>query len=303
MIETRSMTRRFGGDTAVDRLDLSVGGRGLVGLLGPNGAGKTTTLRLLTGFLGLTDGSAVVCGFDVVEQPLEVRARVGYQPETPPLYPELQVGEYLSYVAEIRGVARAARWRRVGEVLERTGLVGWERRRIRDLSKGYRQRVALAQAIVHEPPLVLLDEPTAGLDPVQLVSIRALVRELAADRLVVFSTHLLPEVEQLCDRVLVLARGRLVGDGTVSELAAQAGLEAWVELQLEPGGPDVSVALAALPGLRHLTPLGDGRYRLWGVSAAAVAAHAVGAGWTVASVAPRAPTLEEAFLRLVGGDA
>ena len=297
------MTRRFGGDTAVDRLDLSVAGRGLVGLLGPNGAGKTTTLRLLTGFLGLTEGSALVCGFDVVEQPLEVRARVGYQPETPPLYPELQVGEYLRYVAEIRGVQRATRLSRVGEALERTGLVGWERRRIRDLSKGYRQRVALAQAIVHAPPLVLLDEPTAGLDPVQLVSIRALIRELAADRLVVFSTHLLPEVAQLCDRVLVLARGRLVGDGTVSELAARAGLERALELGLRPGGPDASVALAALPGLRAVTPLGEGRYRLVGVAAVDVVALAVAAGWAIESLIPREPTLEEAFLRLVGGDA
>jgi ABC-2 type transport system ATP-binding protein len=302
MIETRSMTRRFGGDAAVDRLDLSIAGHGLVGLLGPNGAGKTTTLRLLTGFLGLTDGSAVVCGFDVVDQPLEVRARVGYQPETPPLYPELQVGEYLRFVAEIRGIGRAERLRRVGEVLERTGLVGWERRRIADLSKGYRQRVALAQAIVHAPPLVLLDEPTAGLDPVQLVSIRALIRELAADRLVVFSTHLLPEVEQLCDRVLVLSRGRLVGDGTVAELAALAGLEPWLELGLQPGGPDVSTALAALPGLRSVSPLGNGRYRLQGVSASAVVALAVGAGWEVASLIPCEPTLEGAFLRLVGGE-
>jgi ABC-2 type transport system ATP-binding protein len=301
MIEVRELTRRYGPVVAVDRLTFAVDS-GVVGFLGPNGAGKTTTLRMLTGALSITSGTAIVAGFDVFEDPLEVKARVGSLPETPPLYPELTIGEYLSFVAKMRGVPRTRRLSRVGEVMERVGLRGWERRRLGGLSKGYRQRVGLAQAIVHDPPLLLLDEPTTGLDPAQLVSVRALIRELAADRVVVLSTHVLSEVEALCERVLLLHRGRLVGDGTVDSLAAGVGAGPWVELLLDEATEPPAAALAALPcvtSVRMLEPL---RVRIEGPPEVepAVAALAGARGWRVRRLVRHQPRLEEVFLALAG---
>jgi ABC-2 type transport system ATP-binding protein len=304
MIETRELTRRFGRVLAVDRMSWSVRRPGIVGLLGPNGAGKTTTMRMLTGFLPMTSGTAVVAGHDVFEAPLEVKARVGYLPETPPLYPALTVGEYLSFVAEIRGVERGRRAARVGEVLESTGLTGWERRRLADLSKGYRQRVGLAQALVHQPRLLILDEPTSGLDPAQQVEVRALVRAIAVDRTVVLSTHVLGEVEALCERVTVVHQGRIVGDGTVPELATQAGVGPWLELHLDaPVEDDLSPDLAALPEVAAVTCTGPGRYRLEGGEDAdpAVSRLAAARGWTLRALTRKAPGLEQVFLRIVAG--
>jgi ABC-2 type transport system ATP-binding protein len=301
MIELHELTRRFGQVVAVDRLTVSVGDRGLVGFLGPNGAGKTTTMRMITGFLPATSGRAVVAGFDVFEAPHEVKARVGYLPETPPLYPDLTVGEYLRFVAEIRGVPRADRLARVGAALDEVGLTGWERRRIGDLSKGYRQRVGLAQAIVHRPRLLILDEPTAGLDPAQVVSVRALIRSLAAERAVVLSTHVLAEIERLCDRILLLSRGRLVGDGSVDALAETVGRGPWVELGVDDLEIDLCAALAALPEVREVERAGPGSYRLRGPESVepAVAAAAGAHGWRVRRLVRHRPELEAVFLALI----
>jgi ABC-2 type transport system ATP-binding protein len=308
MIEARGLTKRFGSIVAVQGVDLSVGAKGIVGFLGPNGAGKTTTMRMLTGFLPMNEGSAVVCGFDVFEDPLAVKARVGYLPETPPLYPELSVGEYLTFTAEIRGVPRAVRLARVGDAMERVGLRGFERRLLGSLSKGYRQRVGLAQAIVHDPPLLILDEPTSGLDPAQLVGVRALVKELAADRVVVLSTHILQEVDALCDRVVIIHRGRIVGDGTVTALADAAGAGAWTELVLASADNDAAGRLAGLPEITSVEALasdgGRKRYRLRGGSGHAVAVSALAAarGWPIEALVPHRASLEEVFLALVGSE-
>ncbi|MEQ1504961.1 MAG: ABC transporter ATP-binding protein [Myxococcota bacterium] len=302
MIETRELTRTFGGVVAVDRVTTTVADRGLVGFLGPNGAGKTTTMRMLTGFLPATSGDAIVAGFDVFDQPLEVRARVGYLPEHPPLYPELTVGEYLSFVAEIRGVPRGVRLARVGEVMARVGLTGWERRRLATLSKGYRQRVGLAQAIVHDPRLVILDEPTAGLDPAQVVSVRRLIRELAADRTVLVSTHVLAEIEVLCDRILLLHRGRLVGDGTVDALADTVGRGPWVELAVDAPDGDLSAAIARLPEVAAVERIEARRYRIRGGAEVepALARAAAGWGWGVRTIVRHRASLEAVFLALIG---
>ena len=301
MIEARGLTKRFGQVLAVDSVDLSVKDRGIVGFLGPNGAGKTTTMRLLTGYLPATDGTAVVAGFDVFEEPLQVKARVGYLPERPPLYPELSVGEYLRFVAEIRGVPRARRLSRVGEVMERVGLRGMERRLLEVLSKGYRQRVGLAQALIHDPPLLILDEPTSGLDPAQLVGIRRLVQELAEDRVVLLSTHVLAEVEILCDRVVLIHRGRIVGDGTVASLAADVGAGPWLELDAD-GADEAEAHLARLPAVTEVHPLGGGRYKLRGSAelAPGVASLAAERGWRVRALQHHRASLEEVFLSLVG---
>ncbi|MCB9688479.1 MAG: ABC transporter ATP-binding protein [Alphaproteobacteria bacterium] len=302
MIETRELTRRFGGVDAVEGLTMSVRDRGVVGFLGPNGAGKTTTMRMLTGFLAPTSGSARVAGFDVTDQPLEVKARVGYLPETPPLYPDLTVGEFLLFVAELRGVGRSIRAARVGRTLEQVGLRGWEKRRLGGLSKGYRQRVGLAQALVHDPALLVLDEPTSGLDPAQVVGVRELIRGLAEERTVVLSTHVLAEVEASCERVLLLHRGRLVGDGTVDELAERTGTGGRVELSLDDETEDLRGPLAALPEVDQVERTGPSSYRLRGGTSLepALAAWAVGTGRRVRCVVRRPASLEAVFLALVG---
>lgn len=306
MIEARGLTKRYGQFTAVDGIDLDIAGPGVVGFLGPNGAGKTTTMRMLTGYLPMTDGVAKVAGFDVFDQPMQVKARVGYLPETPPLYPELTVGEYLAFVADIRGIQRSKRLRRVADVMDLVGLKEMERRVTGALSKGYRQRVGLAQALLHDPPVLILDEPTSGLDPAQLVGIRRLVKELAEDRVVVLSTHILQEVEALCDRVLLINRGKLAGDGTVESLASSIGAGSWVYFEAVGPGDDATAKLAALDSVSAVRILSEDSsprvaFRLEGTSQLVndVAGLAKAEGWEIFSLAPRAASLEEVFLALV----
>ena len=225
MIEARNLSKRYGDVVAVDDVSFQVERGEVVGFLGPNGAGKTTTMRMLTGFLPPSDGSARVAGHDIFEEPLAARRAVGYLPETPPLYPEMLVERYVDYVARLKDVPRAERTAKVGRALERCGLADVSRRVIGTLSKGYRQRVGLAQAIVHEPPVLILDEPTVGLDPVQIAEIRDLIRDLAggdgdARHTVILSTHILPEVEAICRRVVMISAGRKTVDAPLAELTA-----------------------------------------------------------------------------------
>src|SRR5262245_7221590 len=223
MIEATNLSKRYGDIIPVDGVSFSVERGEVVGFLGPNGAGKTTTMRMLTGFLPPTDGTARICGHDIFEEPLEARRAIGYLPETPPLYPEMTVSSYVDYVARIKDVPRRERRVKVERALERCGLAEVARRVIGTLSKGYRQRVGLAQAIVHEPPVLILDEPTIGLDPIQIGEIRALIAALAggdgdARHTVILSTHILPEVEAICRRVVMINAGRKTIDAPLDEL-------------------------------------------------------------------------------------
>jgi ABC-2 type transport system ATP-binding protein len=222
MIEAKGLSKRYGDFVAVEDVSFEIGSGEVVGFLGPNGAGKTTTMRMLTGFLPPTDGSATIAGHDVFAEPQAARRAVGYLPETPPLYPEMDVRGYLKYVATIQDVPRARRTEAVDRALERCGLADVDRRLIGALSKGYRQRVGLAGAIVHTPPVLILDEPTVGLDPIQIQEIRALIKELggAGDHAVILSTHILAEVEAICDRVILIHRGHKVEDAPLAELTA-----------------------------------------------------------------------------------
>jgi ABC-2 type transport system ATP-binding protein len=226
VIEARGLSKRYADIVAVDDVSFTVERGEVVGFLGPNGAGKTTTMRMLTGFLPPTDGSASIAGHDIFEEPLAARRAVGYLPETPPLYPEMSVRSYLDYVARIKDVARAKRRGAVDSALERCGLTDVTRQVIGTLSKGYRQRVGLAQAIVHDPAVLILDEPTVGLDPLQVREIRALIAGLAApeqgdaQHTVILSTHILPEVEAICKRVILINEGRKVVDAPLAELTA-----------------------------------------------------------------------------------
>jgi ABC-2 type transport system ATP-binding protein len=221
MIKVEGLTKRYARNVAVDHISFEVEKGQIVGFLGPNGAGKTTTMRMLTCFMPPTEGSATVAGFDVRENPMEVKRRIGYLPETPPVYPEMEVIEYLDFVGRIKGVPKANLRSRIDEVMQKTAISDVRNKEIGKLSKGYRQRVGLAQAIVHNPDVLILDEPTSGLDPHQIIETRDLIKGLAGDHTIILSTHILPEVEATCQRVMIINRGKLVATDTMENLSSR----------------------------------------------------------------------------------
>ena len=221
MIEVQHITKRYGRVTAVDDVSFRVERGEILGFLGPNGAGKTTTMRILTGYMPASEGRATVAGYDVFDKPIEAKRRTGYLPETPPLYPDMTVREYLDFVGRIKGVPGKERAERVRTVMARTHVADMADRHCAKLSKGYRQRVGLAQALIHNPEVLILDEPTAGLDPKQIIETRDLIRSLAGDHTIVLSTHILPEVAQTCQRVVIINKGRVVAVDTPDNLTAQ----------------------------------------------------------------------------------
>jgi len=312
MISAQGITKRYGSLLAVDNVGFEVGTGDVIGFIGPNGAGKSTTMRILTGYLPASEGRAVVAGHDVFEDPMAVRRAVGYLPETPPLYKELTVGDYLHFVADIREVPRREISRRVGAVMEQVGLSGWEARILGSLSKGYRQRVGLAQAVIHDPRVLILDEPTSGLDPGQVAGIREFIQNLASDRTVILSTHILAEVERLCPRVIMIAKGRIVADGEMDAVRMQAGggIRYRVELSASDTAPEaMATALGALAPVERVRPVGEvSGFRAFELRAGddprtAVAALATEQGWGVRAMEKVVPRLEEAFLSITGTEA
>jgi len=253
MIEVQHLTKVYGSLTAVDDISFRVEPGEILGFLGPNGAGKTTTMRVLTGYIPATEGKAIVAGFDVFEQPIEAKRRTGYLPETPPLYPEMTVREYLTFVARINGVSSNDRQRLVGSSMERTRVSHIADRHCGKLSKGYRQRVGLAQAIMHNPDVLILDEPTAGLDPKQIIETRELIKSLAGDHTVILSTHILPEVSQTCQRIVIINRGRVVAEDKPDNLIARLQGAETVSLQIDAGSADPTSALLAVDGVTRVT--------------------------------------------------
>src|SRR5437868_2673957 len=222
MIRVQEITKKYARNTAVDHISFEVQKGEIVGFLGPNGAGKTTTMRMLTCFLPPSFGTATVAGFDILEKPLEVKKRIGYLPESPPLYPEMETADYLSFVGKLKGLSRSELAKRIAYVCDRCAIGDVRSKVLGKLSKGYRQRVGLAQAIIHNPDVLILDEPTAGLDPKQINETRDLIRGLAGDHTIVLSTHILPEVEQTCEQVIIINRGSLVATDTVQNLQSRA---------------------------------------------------------------------------------
>jgi len=225
MIEVRQLTKRYGDLVAIQDVSFTAETGQILGFLGPNGAGKTTTMRIITGYMPATSGTVKVAGYDVFEQSYEVRRRIGYLPETPPLYNDMTVLAYLEFVGRIKGMANAELRPAIERVVERCGLQGVTRRVLGHLSKGYRQRVGLAQALINDPAVLVLDEPTIGLDPGQIIEIRALIRELAGARTVILSTHILPEVTQLCQKVVIINEGRIAVEAMLDELTRGSSLE------------------------------------------------------------------------------
>src|SRR5580765_3682097 len=252
MIKVQGLTKRYARNVAVDHLSFEVEKGQIVGFLGPNGAGKTTTMRMLTCFMPPTEGTAEVAGFDVRENPMEVKRRIGYLPETPPVYPEMEVIEYLDFVGRIKGVPKANLRSRIDEVMQKTAIADVRNKEIGKLSKGYRQRVGLAQAIVHNPEVLILDEPTSGLDPHQIIETRQLIRGLAGDHTIILSTHILPEVSQTCQRVVIINRGKVVAVDTPDNLTARLRGSETMYLQVDAQGADVASVLQRVTGVTRV---------------------------------------------------
>src|ERR1700686_2149826 len=316
MITVKELTKRYARNIAVDHISFQVEKGQIVGFLGPNGAGKTTTMRMLTGFLSPTSGSATVAGYDFLEQPLEVKRRIGYLPETPPLYPEMETGEYLTFVGRLKGLSGTELRKRDDYVSERCAVADVKNKLLGKLSKGYRQRVGLAQAIIHNPDVLILDEPTAGLDPKQINETRDLIKSLAGDHTIILSTHILPEVSQTCEVVIIINKGRVVATDSVSNLQGRA--RSGESVLLEIGGRNGSVDPAAVQrklelvaGVTRVAFKEDGQRRavfevegkkdrsLRGDLARAV----VESGWDLNELRAASMSLEEVFLQLTGEEA
>jgi ABC-2 type transport system ATP-binding protein len=252
MIKVRDLRKFYGSFEALKGISFTVGNGEIVGFLGPNGAGKTTTMKILTGYISATSGWFGVAGFDGFDQSLDVRRNIGYLPENAPLYPDMGIVEYLGFVCQIRRIPSAKRKARIEQMVETVGLTSMIKKNIGELSKGYRQRVGLAQALIHEPPVLILDEPTSGLDPNQIVEIRKLIRDLGRERTIILSTHNLPEVQMTCSRMIIIANGVKVADGTAEEIQRQhADSQHWL-VSYRPGAESVESITAALSGVPNV---------------------------------------------------
>jgi ABC-2 type transport system ATP-binding protein len=306
VIEVQGLTKHYGRVTAVDDVSFRVERGEILGFLGPNGAGKTTTMRILTGYMPASSGRAIIAGYDIFEQPIEAKRRTGYLPETPPLYPEMTVREYLTFVAKINGVPRAERRRRIDQTMERTRVADMADRHCSKLSKGYRQRVGLAQAILHNPEVLILDEPTAGLDPKQILETRELIRGLSGDHTVILSTHILPEVSQTCQRVVIINKGRVVAVDTPDNLTGRLRGAETMYVQVDSQGTDAAPTLQAVPGVTRVdvadTSNGVRGYEVESARGLDVrrdlASAVVAAGWGLLELRPLRMSLEQVFLQL-----
>jgi ABC-2 type transport system ATP-binding protein len=307
VIQVDNLTKDYGTVRAVDNISFEVNRGEILGFLGPNGAGKTTTMRVLTGFLPATSGTAKVAGFDVFEQSMEVRKRIGYLPENPPLYQEMAVQGFLEFVAKIKGVPSSKRRQAVNHVLEKCNIADHRDMLIRKLSRGYRQRVGLAQALVHDPEVIILDEPTVGLDPKQIIEVRHLIKSLAGTHTIILSTHILPEVSMTCDRVVIINEGRIAAINTPENLTVQlkGGEVVRLEVKADPDG--LRNALNGIEGLRKIeTQFRDATGRL-AVTVesetgrdlrSALAAKVVHSGFELFELRAVNLSLEDIFLKL-----
>jgi ABC-2 type transport system ATP-binding protein len=316
MITVQQLTKRYARNVAVDHISFEVGKGQIVGFLGPNGAGKTTTMRMLTCFLPPTSGTATVAGFDVLENPLEVKRRIGYLPETPPLYPEMRTTEYLAFVGKIKGLRGPELAKRIDYVLDRCAVADVKDKVLGKLSKGYRQRVGLAQAIIHNPDVLILDEPTAGLDPKQINETRDLIKSLAGDHTIILSTHILPEVEQTCQQVIIINKGKLVATDSVNNLQnrARGGGSVLVEVAGRNGALDFALVqqrLEQVSGVSRVFSKDTRENRVIvevesqpGRSIRGDLARAVvESGWDLNELRTASISLEEIFLQLTSADA
>lgn len=306
LITVENLTKRYAQKTAIEGMTFKVEKGEILGFLGPNGAGKTTTMRIITGYMPASDGTVQVDGFDVFDNPIDVRRRIGYLPESPPLYPEMTVTGYLRFVAKIKGVAKENLGNEVARVMERASITDVKERIISKLSKGYKQRVGLAQALLNDPPVLILDEPTIGLDPKQIQEVRELIKELAGNHTVILSTHILPEVEQTCHRVIIIDRGKIVAVDTPQNLRFQAQGAERVFIEVEGPAPEIVAKLKAMPGVIAVRKVAenDGRIRfqvegeLRKDIRSDLARAVVQSGWGLLELQSSAMSLEDVFIKL-----
>lgn len=311
MIEVQHLSKRYGPFTAVNDVSFSVGAGEILGFLGPNGAGKTTTMRIITGYMPATEGTVTVAGHDVFAAPIEAKKRTGYLPETPPLYPDMTVRDYVTFVAKIKGVPSREVRDRVDTVMKKTFIADMANRHCGKLSKGYKQRVGLAQALIHNPDVLVLDEPTAGLDPKQIIEARQLIKELGGNHTVVLSTHILPEVSQTCQRVVIISKGRVVAVDTPDNLTARLRGSETMYLQVHAAGADVAPAFAGVAGVTRVKAEAQAN-GLVDVEIDSeqgrdirreLASLVVTSGWGLLELRPMRMSLEEIFLSLTTEDA
>jgi len=303
MIEVRDVTKRYGDHTAIERVTFSVEKGEVLAFLGPNGAGKTTTMRILTCFMPATEGTARVAGFDCFDQPQDVKRNIGYLPETPPTYQELTVTEYLTFVGRIKGLGKEKLKQGLDRVLERLGLGDVRGRLVANLSRGYRQRVGLAQAMIHDPPVLILDEPTVGLDPKQIIEIRELIKSLAGSHTVILSTHILPEATAVCQRVVIINDGRIVAEDTPDRLSARLRRSEKVSVTVKKPRPGLAEEFRALPGVARVLEQTDNGTFLLECELGRdlrddIARFIVNSGVGLLELKNMSMTLEDVFLRL-----
>jgi ABC-2 type transport system ATP-binding protein len=316
MIKVQGLTKKYARTIAVDQISFEVAKGQIVGFLGPNGAGKTTTMRMLTCFLPPSAGTATVAGFDVLERPLEVKKRIGYLPETPPIYPEMETAEYLKFVGKLKGLSGAELQKRVDYTCDRCAVADVRNKLLGKLSKGYRQRVGLAQAIIHNPDVLILDEPTAGLDPKQINETRDLIKSLSGDHTIILSTHILPEVEQTCEQVIIINKGKLVATDSVRNLQARARGAEMVVLEIGGRNGDLETGmvqhkLEQVSGVSRVVSKGqENGHIVFEVESQKghfvrgdLARAVVESGWDLNELRPAAMSLEEIFLQLTGSEA
>jgi len=302
MIEVEHLTKKYGDLVAVKDLSFKVEEGQIWGLLGPNAAGKTTTMRILTGYLPATDGSASVAGHDVFEETNEVKKIIGYLPENVPLYPEMTVSSYLHFVAEIKQVPSSRRKEAVEKAVSVSSLEPVRNRLIRNISRGFRQRVGIAQALIHDPEVLILDEPTIGLDPAQIIEIRQLIKSLKRERTIMLSTHILAEVTQTCDGVVIINEGKLMASGTLADLSASLQEKDGVFLRLREGGADKAEQFSLIPGVESVTPRDGGFDIEWSKGTDVrdeITRIIVEKGWGLMEMRPLAMSIEELYLKVI----
>ena len=309
MIKVENLTKRYAGVTAINSLNFEVEKGEVVGFLGPNGAGKSTTMKILTGYLPATSGTASIAGYDVFEQSIEARRHLGYLPENTPLYTDMRVNEYLRYRANLKGVPGRKLKQSVGDVIELCNLRDVERKLIGALSKGYRQRVGLADALVHDPDLLILDEPTIGLDPNQIRQVRELIKNLGGKRTVLISTHILPEVEIMCSRVIVIHKGKIRASDTAENLLKNQRTAGSMRVEARTGTDNAVAELQRVSGVKDVSMEKDGEYNIFQLRLEAnadpseeVMQLATNRRWIVREITRRRPTLEDVFVELTHSD-
>ena len=310
MIEVRNLTKRYGPTVAVDNVSFDAKAGEVLGFLGPNGAGKTTTMRILTCYLSADEGTVKVAGYDVFEESFEVRKRIGYLPESAPLYTDMGVIDYLKFIAEIRDIPKSQRPQRIKDVVDICGLEKMIQKDIGELSKGYRQRLGLAQSLIHDPPILVLDEPTSGLDPNQIIEIRNLIREIGKEKMIIFSTHILSEVSATCGRILIINDGQIVANGTPDELAGRAQGEEVVHISIRGPREEIEAKLEELSIVSDFKRVesDDGvcGYQIVsqkGKNTAEELFHFVVQNrWSLTELRQEAISLEDVFLQLTGNE-